>query len=458
MKYVDFLKRMITSLNLDVNDDGVLVTDTSENGIVITNKSLPMVLPTRENIETMFAIDPISRQPKPVKSLFNPVPESISKGTSASFLKVRLAIENNIGYALGVTLGLILKATMGVENQQKLLSTELKMVVASFNISTKKKALVESVVDEQMLKTWNKLFQASLTAGASSLIDGMYSLLIKKSYTAPDGKIHPRVLVATCPLLQQLVDKNMLIHGVKLREKDVVVFTTLLEYILNQTEEKKETVIYTEEKTYPSFTLAVTGYVRVLNRIMFLLEMVKDLDLELYASARIDLSITESEISEIYMLEKEIITIPNESTPMGVPSQQQATSPAATINTAVSTTPKTITELLKVAKPLGGVSGFEAEDNSPAAIIARNKRPSAGIFMPGGMNNYNAQPQPFGQNYNMYRQQAVPQLLNNNMLGQQHPQYQQPAMNMYNTRLTPAQLDAATPPWASSTVVGTRLW
>jgi len=471
--YIEFLRRMITSLNLDVNDEGILVTDNSDNGIVITNKSLPMVLPTKENIGTMFAIDPITKQPKPVKALFNPVPESISKGTSASFLKVRLAIEKNIGYALGVTIGLILKATMDIEKQQKLLSTELKMVVASFNASTKKKAIVESVVDETMIKTWNKLFQASLTAGASSLIDGMYSLLIKKSYTSPDGKIHPRVLVATCPLLQQLVDKNMLIHGVKLKDKDVVVFTTLLEYVLNQTEEKKETVIYTDEKVYPSFTLVVTGYIRIMERIMSLLDMVKDLDLELYESARVNLAVTESEISEINKLEKEIITIPSEGGPVPAPAQPSQVTVPTTVNTNIaSQTPKTITELLAATKPLG-TPGFTPEDNSPAAIIARNKRPSAGAFIPGGINSYNTQ-QPIigqnygvpntiatpgiGQNYGMPNMQTAPQLMGGNILTRQTP-YQQPtAMGMNSMGLTAAQIDANTPPWMDSPVRGNKLW
>ena len=98
---IDYYKNIVNNIGLFTDEEGFIYGGDSENKIPITTLGKPLVLPTDENVKTLFIDDP-EEGIIVNKILYNPLNEDVIKKDSESLSKTKLVVETRIALMLEV--------------------------------------------------------------------------------------------------------------------------------------------------------------------------------------------------------------------------------------------------------------------------------------------------------------------------------------------------------------------
>ena len=341
---IDFYKQVIENVGLAVDDEGYIYNSDEDDKVMITNDGKPMVLPTREHIKNIYTQNEDGEMVIS-KSLFNPLNEDVVKGDSPSFKKLKIFIERRLGHVFYlVGKGLLILADN--KNLQRKTSLEINKWLASFSEANGKG--VKSVVDGKTLEAWDKIYSNSLKKTG-----GMFNIIVKKQGKY-ESEVYNRLAVLGSDVYDELVelDKEGTVYDVKIRNKDIVVFKNLFEYLLPDLDDNGTVNVGSNDDICPAFITLMTMYVKLRVKWNKVVNHIKDVDKTLESSCHVDNLITIRELEDLDMYTSDLKTIPNEiDLNRGMVSQQQASLkdpgiPANLLNTNT------------VSKPISNVNRF----------------------------------------------------------------------------------------------------
>ena len=98
MALIDFYKATVSSLGLIYDDDGFLYVPGNKKPTLLLEDGLPLVLPSKEAIDSLFSED--EEGIKITKVLYNPIDENVVKGDNKTLVRTKTIVENRIGYGV----------------------------------------------------------------------------------------------------------------------------------------------------------------------------------------------------------------------------------------------------------------------------------------------------------------------------------------------------------------------
>ena len=226
MKLLDFYRDIVTSIGLIVTDDGFIKVDTGDgNSINIMANGKPLVLPIKEQINTMTTV--IDGKVVTNKVLFNPLKEDIVKGESASLKRLNKIIDIRLAELYFTTVELLLLVASDKDLQKK---SSLKVMTIIGKLKGAKTQNVTNIVDAGSIEKWGKIVDETLKAQATKGTLHMYS----KKAGKIDNVTYNRVAILTAPLKKIIdgMDAKEPLLGVKVRKKDLNVFKLLYDALL----------------------------------------------------------------------------------------------------------------------------------------------------------------------------------------------------------------------------------
>ena len=310
MSLIDFYKKVIESLGLIITEDGFIKmkTDSSKNSttLVLADKN-PMVLPTREHLESLTA--DVDGETVPVKTLFNPLYEDPVKGDSSSLRKIKQIIDTNLSFATMVIVDGLLELGSDKELQKKA-SLSLNSFIGSLKSIRTTKA--SQVIDPTSKSNWLKLYSATTKLSSDK---GIVHIYLKKGGKLKSDKFN-RLAVATFPLYKELlkVSGKPSIHGVKLRPKDVNVFKALFQYIFEGIDEAENFMFGSSDKVAPSFVALFTLYFAIAERLNSILDDLTFVDKEIRDAVKFNITLSMKAITDVSKYQKELALIPSDLT------------------------------------------------------------------------------------------------------------------------------------------------
>lgn len=294
-KVVEFYSKVVKSIGLDVNSNGVISVDGTD--VLVDNK--PLVLPSKENIDTLVAKNDDGTLAI-TKVLFNPLSENALKAEGPGITKMvyvsRIMLSSSF-LAAGKLL-LILAKT-------KELQSNTPMFINEFLGK-----LGKEPIDEKSIENWEKICDKA----------GPMAVDIKnKKLGSLNGEKFIRLASLSYSVYDELKNnKEHVVHGVKVRARDKEVFKAICELLIPGIEEvaadNSSHILYygTNDKISPSF-VSIFG---LINKVASVVTKVKTnfikLDITLDSDI-IDWSLTNDEIilaPTNYKVEVE--TIPND--------------------------------------------------------------------------------------------------------------------------------------------------
>lgn len=342
---IDFYQQVIENIGLHVDEDGYIYnTGSDDDKIIITNDGKPMVLPTREHIRNIYTKNEDGEMVIS-KSLFNPLNEDVVKGDSPSFKKLKLFIERRLSltfYLVGK--GLLILADN--KNLQRKTNLEINKFLASISEANGKG--IKSVVDGKTLEAWDKLYTNSLKKPG-----GIFNIVVKKQGKY-ESEVYNRLAILGSALYDEILelDKEGLAYDVKLRNKDILVFKRLFEYMLPDLDDNGTVNVGSNDDICPAFITLMTMYVKLQAKWNKIVSQIKDVDKTLESSCYVSNLITIRELEDLDIYTSDLKTIPNEiDLNRSMVSQQQAS----------LKNPGLPTELLNtntVSKPISNTARF----------------------------------------------------------------------------------------------------
>lgn len=298
----DFYQKVIENLGLYVDEDGFILSR-KVDGIPITNDGKPMVLPSKEHINSVYTTD---ENGKPIvsKSLFNPINEDVIKGDSPSLKKTKIFAERRLGHVF-YHIGRLLLILAENKNLQRNVKLELNKFLGL--ISEASGVGIKLLVDEKSLSNWEKIYKLSLEKPV-----GLFTIYLKKR-AKYDGETYNRLAVFGSSVYDELasIEKEGSVYDVKLRPKEVTIFRILFEFILQDLEDRTISVGSNDNES-PGFISLMSLYVKLLTRMNKLLDQLKSIDKEVYDSCYIPNLVTIQELESLDVYSSELATIPNE--------------------------------------------------------------------------------------------------------------------------------------------------
>jgi len=421
----EFYTKVAESLDLVIKD-GYLMVKSGDDLKQLTAGGVPFVLPTRDNITTMLDTDATGNVVT-VKHLFNPLDETVVRGDSATLSKLKTLVGVKLANKVAVMGSLLLTVAATPELQAK---TGVLINKFLMRLGEAKNPGVKDVVDAKTIDAWNNLYTASFEPRSSSMI---------KVYVKKGGKIGSvkcnRVTTIKSGVYEELrkLNKNEKLNGVRLRNKDIVVFKILLEYMLEGVTEKGTIMYGSNDPTAPGFITLMSAYLTHATKIQMMVKGVKGVDTEWEDVVRSNIAITLDDLKDVSVYDGEVAKIPREndvargklSGNLGEGSRPvlqevtDATPPAPVQQQPVQQQGSGSASAIKRAL-YGNVAGI----NTPAIQRVQPQRP--------------AYPQ---QQPQMYPPQQVQQPVQQLMYTQQQPPMQQPVQQrpMYPQQQQPMQ-------------------
>lgn len=291
-KVVDFYEKVVKSIGLDVNSNGVISVDGTD--VLVDNK--PLVLPSKENIDTLVAKNDDGTLTI-TKVLFNPLSENALKAEGPGITKMvyvsRIMLSSSF-LAAGKLL-LILAKTKELQGSTPMFINEFLG------------KLGKEPIDDKSIENWEKICDKA----------GPMAVDIKnKKLGNVGGEKFIRLASLTYSVYDELKNnKEHVAHGVKIRARDKEVFRALCELLIPGIEEvaadNSSHILYygTNDKISPSF-VSIFG---LINKVATVVSKVKTNLLKLDATLDTDIinwTLTNDEIilaPSNYKVEVEII-------------------------------------------------------------------------------------------------------------------------------------------------------
>lgn len=226
-KLNSFYKELCAAYSIKVSEEGYLMlTDTLP--YVIDNKTL--VLPTKDNLDNVISKD-ASGKLTVTKIIFNPLGENPIKGDTVSLKEVKKWTSLNIGSGIegAGKLLLLLASSKDAQKKTTMMTNEFLAKINEAN-----NANIKEIVDNKSIESWDKIWDK---------INGNAIFVASKKLGVVNGTKYTRLGSLSVSLYDSLCNEGVdSVADVKLRRKDIIVFKTILEFLLPELVEKK--VIY----------------------------------------------------------------------------------------------------------------------------------------------------------------------------------------------------------------------
>lgn len=302
----DFYKRVLESVGFYVTNDGYIFLGNEEEKETYTVNGLPFVVPTEEHIKNLFGIDENGKVTN-TRYLFNPLNETVLKGDSISLSRLKLVIERRLALTINVAGVLLLTVANNKELQNKL-PTKINKFLSS--IMSAKNANIKELVDPDVIKNWDTIFTKSLKTEKH-----LISIYLKKSGVYENVKYN-RLAVVSSPLLDMLesATTDTQIFGMKLRNKEIKIYTILLKYLLDV--DKNNTINFgSNDGETPGFISLFTAYVNIYNKLEYFIKELSHVDKSEAVKGLYDIKVDLKEFDNLLQYKSEVIAIPNETLP-----------------------------------------------------------------------------------------------------------------------------------------------
>lgn len=305
---IDFYKSTIASLGLETTDDGYIKIDVGSGKLVtLTTNGKPLVLPTKDHIDTAVDVDDDTGKLVTTKILYNPLNEDVIKGDSTALKKTKDIVETRLSHSFAGVCELLLTLASNKKLQTKT-PMEINKFLASLSVANNPG--IKQIVDDKTITLWGQLYAKTLDPTVKTKLLKLY---LKKSGTYAGTKYN-RLSVLTLPLLDiiQEADRDSGVLDIKLRNKDIKVFELLYTYIFKDVDEHKTLSIGSNDPESPGFIALFKTYLTIGNRLNNISKSLKEINPELYDSVHLNLKVTLKELDMLNDYARELAVIPSE--------------------------------------------------------------------------------------------------------------------------------------------------
>jgi len=307
MGLIDFYKRTLESIGLTVTEDGYVKLKVGTQDMMFTISGNPLVLPTKEHIDT--SLEP-NESGKLVltKVLYNPLNEDVLKGDTTSLRKTKDIVNGKLAHTFAAVGELLLTLASNPKLQKK---TDMELNNFLVTLSSVHNANRKEVVGDKSVDLWSKLYAKSLETESSK---GFLKLFLKKN-GRHKGVKHNRLAVISFPfktMLEEATRDTPLYGNTKLRNKDIEVFKLIYDYVFGTLVDGETITVGSDDTTSPGFISLMNMYIKVGNRLNKILKSLKFINSELVLESTLPIKLTHKELSELYIYNQELSTIPSE--------------------------------------------------------------------------------------------------------------------------------------------------
>lgn len=301
-----FYKDVLLSLKTMVADDGYIYVGTEEDKHMILVNGKPMVIPLQDHINSMVETDDEGKC-NTTKVLYNVLNESVIKGNGDALNKTKNLAERRIGHSIASAGELLLEVAANTELQKK---TNLEINKFLSQLSKAKNIGVKDIVDETTIKNWVDIYKETITPNKS-----MVTLYLNKIGKV-DGTKYNRSTVLSSMVYEELLkaDKNTPVMGHKLRNKDIIVFRSIFEYLLEGIDDNTNhtVAVGSNDTECPAFISLMKLYYKVISKTNEVADSLKFVSEESYDECKVDLMFKEEDLDNLSIYKSEVLTIPDE--------------------------------------------------------------------------------------------------------------------------------------------------
>jgi len=306
MKLMDFYKKVLHSLGLEVSQDDFVQINLGGKPTMFTVNGKPMVLPTKEHIDTSIEPDE-NGNIMVTKVLFNPLNEDVIKGDSTSLKKVKDIAEKKLAHTFAAVGELLLTLASNPKLQKK---TDMELNKFLIELNNVYDGKAKDKVDDKSVDTWSKMYAKSLKEPASK---SFLKLYLKKNGRY-DGNRYNRLAVASFPFYEMLLeaDKTTPVYGYKLRIKDLAVYKLIYTYVFNMMDENHSVVVGSNDNESPGFISLFKLYIKLGTRMNKILKSLTNVNRELVKEATLPIEVSDKDLEKLNIFKSELFTIPSE--------------------------------------------------------------------------------------------------------------------------------------------------
>lgn len=298
MHLLEFYTKTLTSFNLVIDDTQVKL----ENGKELKLGSLPVCMPTRENVTTMIGPTGV-----PTKVIFNPLIEDIysRKQSDKSLTKLITLGKINLSFSLASIATLLMGA---VDKKQAgfTISSFLSTLIPTID-----NAGIKKIIDEKALTTIHKIFLETIQTDIEPI-----KITQTKNGKVSDDK-YSIVTSVYSPLLDHILEvkeregKVESIAGINVRPKDVGTITAIIKYMLSF--DTENVIRLGSNSNQPGFESLLTMYLTIANHFNTVAEELRAIDIEAYETALIKLDLKLEDLANLAQLSIEAKMFPSEA-------------------------------------------------------------------------------------------------------------------------------------------------
>lgn len=319
-KLQEFLLEVAKSIGLfePVENEPLVFMVPSEEGQeskpLVSPNGYGFLIPSKVTLKKLIELD---KDNKPILKYlpFNPLQEDALKANTETLLSVKQRVNAMLASSIleiGVLLIQLLEKDETVKNKGVALERFL------MNCNEGESRNVRKLVDNDTISKWYKLCLKNKKEGFKPIIE--ISSVRNKNI---DGKTYLRVSTFYFPLFEALHkcynerDKDHTVNGVKLRTKDVVVFTCIFKAITSGLELDEKLFTFqtkSNSKVASGFESLFVGYLQIMENIIKLSKKILNLDagyLTVLNNLAIDIASDEVE-DAIKEVEKYLAIVPTE--------------------------------------------------------------------------------------------------------------------------------------------------
>lgn len=291
----EYIKQLVESLDLQLNDDVIMIDDKT----TVKIDGLPLVVPTKYNVDTL--VEPIDGKIKPVKVLFDPFTDDLIKQNRVlTLLKKYMAVLSNVSITHIVES--LLQLASDVDLQKDAPSHLQKYLAGYASLAIKGKYKV----DTKTVSAFRKI----VAAKHAKL---HYVMFYLKKGGKLNGQIYRRLLRIHFPFIDDFkkIEDTLKCENIVLRDKDYKAIMYTLNFIFPDREEGNYDV-GSKDKDYPGYFATYEGFISIYGRINFLLEKLEFMNKEIKETLYLPL-LDEEQLHELKKHTKELSILPSDN-------------------------------------------------------------------------------------------------------------------------------------------------
>lgn len=313
MKAVEFLKNVVESVGGQLGVDGDILSMYQKSATEyesepwLSKSGYPFLLPTNKNIDRLQKIND-EGEPELQYLPFNPIQEDdIQVRTEAfdKYVKQCHGILYSTMFELGTMMLILTKDDSVIKTKGAKLE---KFLIATNKAETNG---VKKLVDDKTLEKWKDICTNGVKEG-----NKLVGLHVKRQGDF-GGVTYNSLTTLEFPLYEVLksLDTNddNKVNGVKLRNKDLILFQTIFEHILPELEEDFTYRIGSNHKEYPAFISLTRAYCQIIKPMKAMMKTLAPLSQNDLNIGEFEVNIEEKDLEKtLEKIDKEIKNIPLE--------------------------------------------------------------------------------------------------------------------------------------------------